>query len=99
MRYQRVLDFITAYFAEHGHAPTLQEVADGVGYASKSSAHNAVWALITTGSLTGSPGRSLRLGVPSEGGGPPPPVPRPRSPRRQGKRRMSTMSPTKRETG
>jgi hypothetical protein len=81
-RYQDVLDFVTAYFAEHDHAPTLQEIAEGVGYASRSSAHNAVWSLISAGLLSGSPGRALRLGGHSEGGGPSPDSPSSRSRRR-----------------
>jgi SOS-response transcriptional repressor LexA len=83
-RYQPVLDFVTAYLAEHEHAPTLREIAEGVGYASSSSAHNAVWALISQGLLTGSPGRALRIGDPSGGGEPSPDSPssRPRRKRR-----------------
>lgn len=58
---ERVYEFVVAFIEEHGYAPTLREIQEGVGYASPSSAHNAIWALIAEGRLTGSPGRTLRV--------------------------------------
>jgi repressor LexA len=53
--------FVAAYIDKHGYPPTVREVQDALDYASPSSAHNALWALIGEGRLFGSPGRSLRL--------------------------------------
>jgi repressor LexA len=58
---EQVFAFVRAYIGEHGYPPTVREIANGVGYASSSSAHNAVRVLIDDGRLFGSPGRSLRL--------------------------------------
>ena len=58
-----VYDFVAAFIEEHNYPPTLDEICAAVGYASRSAAHNAVWALIAEGYLTGSPGRTLRLGA------------------------------------
>lgn len=62
-RHREVYEFVSGFIGEHGYAPTLQEICVAVGYASRSAAHNAVWALIAEGYLTGSPGRTLRLGA------------------------------------
>lgn len=35
----RVLLFIRDYITEHGYPPSVQDICDGVGLASKSSAH------------------------------------------------------------
>jgi repressor LexA len=58
---EEVFVFVRSYIGEHGYPPTIREIAEGVGYASSSSAHNAVRVLINDGRLFGSPGRSLRL--------------------------------------
>lgn len=60
-RFEDVFEYIEAFLAAHGYPPTIRQIADGVGYASASSAHNAVWALIAEGRLSGSPGRTLRI--------------------------------------
>lgn len=60
-RFEDVFEFIEKYLAEHGYPPTMRQISEGVGYASPSSAHNAVWALIAEGRLSGSPGRTLRI--------------------------------------
>jgi repressor LexA len=59
---REVYDFVVKHVVERGYPPTLQEICVGVGYAARSSAHNAVWGLIAEGYLSGSPGRTLRLG-------------------------------------
>lgn len=61
-RQREIYDFIASHIEQKGYPPTLQEICIAVGYASRSAAHNAVWGLISEGYLTGSPGRTLRLG-------------------------------------
>jgi len=61
--FEEVYAFVEQYLSEHDYPPTLRQIAEAVGYASPSSAHNAVWALIAEGRLTGSPGRTLRVGA------------------------------------
>jgi len=60
-KFDEVYEFVVRFISERGYAPTIRQVQEGVGYASASSAHNAIWALIGEGRLFGSPGRSLRL--------------------------------------
>ena len=57
----RIVAFVARHWDEHGYSPTLQQIADATGYASAAGAHNAVWALIAEGRLSGSPGRSLAV--------------------------------------
>ena len=63
VQFEEVYAFVEKYIAEHDYPPTLRQIAEAVGYASPSSAHNAVWALIAEGRLSGSPGRTLRIGA------------------------------------
>ena len=63
VQFEEVYAFVEKYLAEHDYPPTLRQIAEAVGYASPSSAHNAVWALIAEGRLSGSPGRTLRIGA------------------------------------
>jgi len=48
---KRVLDFIRAYIARHGHAPTLQEIGDGVDIQSRGAVHRHVTGLLDNGLL------------------------------------------------
>jgi len=58
---QRVYAFVRQYLADHGYAPTVREVQQGIGYGSTSTAHLHIKALVSLGYLAGS-GRTLRLG-------------------------------------
>jgi repressor LexA len=54
---RRVLDFIERYSAIHTVAPKLQEIADGIGIASRGVAHRYVQALTEAGFVETLPGR------------------------------------------
>lgn len=56
---EKILQFITRYFAENGRAPTLTEIAHGVALKSKGTVHRYVHALVDKGQLTRS-GRGWR---------------------------------------
>lgn len=59
---RRVLDCIERYFAQHGCAPTLREIAETLGFARHSSAQDYVEALVRKGALERLPRhRGLRL--------------------------------------
>jgi repressor LexA len=59
---QRVLAFLREYADEHGHAPSLREIAEGLGLRSHSSAQDYVEALVRKGALERLPRhRGLRL--------------------------------------
>ena len=59
---RRVLDFLREYLAEHGQAPSLREIAEGLGLRSHSSAQDYVEALVRKGALERLPRhRGLRL--------------------------------------
>lgn len=47
----RVLDFIRRYLAQYGYAPSLSEIANGIGIQSKGTAHRHVQALAEAGEL------------------------------------------------
>lgn len=51
VRRQQILDFITAYVAEHGYSPSLREVGAAVGVRSVSTVANHVWRLRLAGRL------------------------------------------------
>lgn len=60
---RKTLQFIRQYVAQHGYAPKLQEIAEGIGISSRGVAHRYVQALIEAGYLENSSGRhrGLRL--------------------------------------
>ena len=59
---RRVLDFLREHLAEHGQAPSLREIAEGLGLRSHSSAQDYVEALVRKGALERLPRhRGLRL--------------------------------------
>jgi len=66
----RVLDFIQQYVAKRGYAPSLVEIAQGIGIRSKGTAHRHVQALATAGYLRLIPGRKRGIELPSETPGP-----------------------------
>ena len=53
----KVLDFITHYLAREGFAPTLAEIAKGLGTRSRGSMHKQVQALAAAGVIRLVPGR------------------------------------------
>lgn len=60
---EKVLQFITRYIAQHGHAPTLEEIGAGVGIRSRGTVHRYVNSLVEKGHVyrEGRSWRSLRL--------------------------------------
>ena len=60
---RKTLQFIRQYVAQHGYAPKLQEIAEGIGISSRGVAHRYVQALIEAGYLENTSGRhrGLRL--------------------------------------
>jgi repressor LexA len=54
---QRTLVFIRGFISGRGHAPSLEEIAAGSGFRSKSAAHKHVRALAEAGRLRLIPGR------------------------------------------
>jgi len=53
----KTLNFIRQFIANHGHAPSLTEIAEGIGIQSKGVAHRYVKALAEEGLLFLHPGR------------------------------------------
>lgn len=66
---QSTLDFIRAYIREHGLAPTIQEIATGMGWKSPNAAQSHVNALVRKGMLKIK--RGANRGMSSR---PPPPI-------------------------
>lgn len=60
---RKVLEFVGAFHAEHGYAPTIREVTEALGINAKSAGHHRVMRLIEEGTLRHRPGvgRSLSL--------------------------------------
>ncbi|MBB5762125.1 hypothetical protein HNR01_001745 [Methylorubrum rhodesianum] len=58
---RRVLDYISGYLAEHGCAPSYQEIGDSIGVLSKSGVHRLVHGLVSRGHLSLSPGRGRTI--------------------------------------
>ncbi len=65
----RVLQTIRAYLAEHGHAPTLEEIGQAVGVRSRGAVHRLVQALIDKGYLERSGSGWRGLALPEQGVG------------------------------
>lgn len=59
----KVLQFITRYIAQNGHAPTLEEIGQGVKIRSRGTVHRYVESLVEKGHVyrEGRSWRSLRL--------------------------------------
>ena len=68
-RQRRIVEFIRAHAAEHGHCPSLREVADGVGLASVSAVVHRLHELKAAGWVSSVPGmpRTLRILNPADG--------------------------------
>lgn len=54
---QQALACIRRHIAEHGHAPSLEEIAAGLGLKARSAAHRHVQALAAAGAIRLLPGR------------------------------------------
>lgn len=61
-RRKEIMKFIRAYRAIHGNSPSMQEIADGVGYSTKSSVGRHIGILVEQGLLEHDPHkyRSMR---------------------------------------
>lgn len=58
---QRTLKFIKQYLAEHGFAPTVMEIATGIGITSKGVAHRYILALEEAGKIRITHGRHRNI--------------------------------------
>lgn len=58
---QRALKFIRQFIAEHGYAPTVMEVATGIGIKSKGVAHRYILALEEAGKICLAHGRHRNI--------------------------------------
>lgn len=53
-----VYDTLVAYIDEHGYPPSMRELADIIGYSSRSSVHHHLHALADEGRIRIGPSRS-----------------------------------------
>ena len=60
---ETILQFLTRHIAQHGHAPTLDEIGAGVGIRSRGTVHRYIESLVSKGHVyrEGRSWRSLRL--------------------------------------
>ncbi len=65
----KALAFIQQFIVRHGHAPSLSEIAHGIGIRSKGVTHRYVQALAEAGYLTLHPGRQRGIELTGEGAG------------------------------
>lgn len=63
---RRTLDFIEAYHRENRIMPTLQEIAAGLGIASRGVAHRHVQRLIDEGALVRGRGGRRNIALPGK---------------------------------
>jgi len=64
----KTLTFIRQFSARHGYAPSLSEIAEGIGIRSKGVAHRYVQALAQMGHLVLHPGRQRGIELVEEAG-------------------------------
>jgi SOS-response transcriptional repressor LexA len=69
-RQTETLNFVAGFIARRGHAPTLREVADGVGLGAPTSAREVVMQLEDRGQLRRLPGKARGLEVIEKAGKP-----------------------------
>ena len=62
-RQRALLDFITAYIAEHRCGPSYQEIADGTGLLSKSNVNRYVRCLVERGFIRQIPAKARAIEV------------------------------------
>ena len=67
---RKTLNFIRQYQAEHGRAPTMSEIAEGIGIRSRGVVHRYVQALADAGELVLLPGRHRGIQLPAPLSGP-----------------------------
>ncbi len=60
-RQKQVFDFILKFWEEHGYSPSYEDIAKGVGIASKSNIHRLVYSLVNRGFLKNQPNKSRSL--------------------------------------
>jgi len=65
-RQQQTLEFIRTYIAQHAHAPSLAEIAAGIGSASVTLAHRYTRALADAGQIKLLPGRKRAIEIPDK---------------------------------
>lgn len=63
LRQREVLQYIAAFVAKHGYAPSMRDIAEGVGLVSTSSVLRLLQVLEERGAIVRTPGlsRSIRL--------------------------------------
>lgn len=62
-----VVKVIRRFAVEHGHSPTVREICDELGYASKSTGQARIARLIREGALRNRPGSARTLTVTPKG--------------------------------
>ena len=65
-RQQQTLEFIRTYIAQHTHAPSLAEIAAGIGSTSVALAHRYTRALADAGHIKLLPGRKRAIELPEK---------------------------------
>lgn len=65
-RQQQTLEFIRTYIAQHAHAPSLAEIAAGIGSTSAALAHRYTLALAEAGEINLLPGRKRAIELPEK---------------------------------
>lgn len=60
---KRVLEYLAAYIAEHGIAPSYDEIRDYLGIVSKSSVHRVIHELEERGAIQRLPNRSRAITI------------------------------------
>jgi repressor LexA len=60
-RQKQLLDFIMKFWEENGYSPSYEEMAEGLGIASKSNVHRLVYSLVNRGFLKNHPNKSRSL--------------------------------------
>jgi repressor LexA len=58
---RRVYDYVLAFLADKGYAPTVRQIGDDLGYSSSATSQGHLKALVEMGYLRGT-GRTLRPG-------------------------------------
>lgn len=58
---RRTYEFISSYFSEYGHAPTVAEIAAGTGLRSRGVVHRYLRALVTAGVIALIPNRHRNI--------------------------------------
>ena len=60
-RQKEVLDYILAYWSEHGYSPSYDEIGVALGISSKSNVHRLIYSLVNRGFLKNHPRKSRSL--------------------------------------